>query len=345
MEGLDLPVRERATISDIAEHTGLSRSTIYRVLDGRQRTRPDTKKRVGAALVEFGFARSALDALSRDQDKAVSVILPKGSNPFFRELSEGFARAIALYSDHHLFRCHLFDPYNPNDFIEILKSATPDADSVIAVGVDSPSAVDAIDLLESSGTRVITVVADVPMSRRSAFVGQDSFLAGRVAGRLMSQITLGQPGELLVMTGHLEFRHLLDRRAGFEQFINLSGAPQTIHFAEPYGCCSQNACRILEETLELLRNPVGVYISGGGQPGLYELLETIDIKAITHEVSEVTRPALAKGALDVVIGHDIGDLCYKALKTAIEVPRQGSVVRCGIDVFVLENLPPAIGQV
>ena len=75
------------------------------------------------------------------------------------------------------------DVFNPAKLDGNLESLNGRFDGVAVVALDHQSVRAAIDDLVAGGTFVVTLVSDVPGSRRHHYVGIDNVAAGRTAAR------------------------------------------------------------------------------------------------------------------------------------------------------------------
>lgn len=72
------------TITEIARESGVSISTVSRVLNGSVPVSPDKKERVEAAIRKYHYSPNALArSLASRQSMTIGVILPDISNPYF----------------------------------------------------------------------------------------------------------------------------------------------------------------------------------------------------------------------------------------------------------------------
>lgn len=332
----------KSRMGDVARLSGLSRSTVDRVLNDRPGVRSETVKRVEAAMAELGYAPSSLSARKVSARKRVAIVVSSGTNPFFNVIQQGFRIAQdrpefagAVFETLH------YDPYAPDKLIAALSGIDPDVDAVVVLGIDRPDVAERINALVAQGIRVVTVISDTPASRRSVFVGQDNFAAGRTAARLMAGFVAPGPGKVVLMLGHLEFRHLLDRMAGFRQVMGLARPDLEIVQPSAYGADPAIARSVIAE-LSAIRDEVkGAYIAGGGQPILLQAFADHNLSHIAligHEVSPTSRAALADGRFRALLAHDTADLAQRAIALALDpdAPVSG---RCPIHIHVLDNLP------
>lgn len=334
-----MAIRGKISIGDIALKTGLSRATIDRVINNRPGVGRKSKETVENALADLGYFRLA--AIQPIERKSVDIVLMDGSNPFFKEIRLGMSAALEGLGDRCDARVFGVDAYSPDLLAEKLEAIEDGVDCVITVGIDHGPVNAAIDRLEERGTRVITVFSDAPLSRRSTYVGQDNFAAGRAAGRLMLEITGGNAGEIVAMIGHLQFRHLIDRRSGFEQFISQNSRVNPVVFAEPYGGDVNAARDIAEAVHRDYPNLAGIYLCGGGQPPLFEAMGKMRAKKIAHEVTDFTRTAIFLGDLNLVIAQDVVEVAKTALNAALGNVDGKVFMPCRTNIYVKETFPPA----
>ncbi len=68
-------------------------------------------------------------------------------------------------------------------------------DGVAVVALDHPAVTEAINALADAGVVVLTLVSDVPNSRRAHYVGIDNFAAGRTAASLIGRFVGSTQGQ------------------------------------------------------------------------------------------------------------------------------------------------------
>ena len=92
-------------------------------------------------------------------------------------------------------------------------------DGVAVVALDHPAVREAINALVARGKTVVTLVSDVPGSKRTHFAGIDNSSAGRTAAGLMGRFLRGQTGKIGLFAGSLSLRDHIERQFGFEQVM------------------------------------------------------------------------------------------------------------------------------
>ncbi len=79
-----------ATILDIARLTGISKSTVSRVLSGRGYVKEETRKRVEKAMKELNYTPNYIArGMRTNKTSAIGFFVPDYSNPFYSELFKG----------------------------------------------------------------------------------------------------------------------------------------------------------------------------------------------------------------------------------------------------------------
>ncbi len=81
-----------ATIVDVAQRAGVSKSTVSNVLRGKAVT-PELARRVRHAIEELGYTPSVFaQGLARRQSRALGVLVPQIGNPFYADMLSGMER-------------------------------------------------------------------------------------------------------------------------------------------------------------------------------------------------------------------------------------------------------------
>lgn len=334
--------RKRARIGDVIRLTGLSRATIDRVLNARPGVKSSTKSKVEAALKELGYAPDVLSSRVAAQPAAVEVFVPVGPNPFFKVLRDGLEAAIDEFKYTNMtIRFREFDPYDPTTLSGQLRRVKSDIAAVIAVGVEAPEVETALQALQRRGIKVLTFVSDTPRAKRMAYIGQDNFAAGRTAGRLMLGALGDRTGTLAIMLSNFQFRHFLDRQAGFQQICTAIRPDQTVITAPPFGQDPSRSEAIMKDLAQAHPDLAGIYILGGSQPGgLADFAKSLDPSPVIigHELTPYSRDALKSGLFRFVISHNTLEMGRTAIRAVLadELP---AILPSAINIHVAENLP------
>lgn len=83
----------RVTISDVASHAGVSKTTVSHVLSGNRPVSQDTRSRVELAIEELGYRPDGIArSLRTRRTHMVALIIPDITNPFYPALARGLER-------------------------------------------------------------------------------------------------------------------------------------------------------------------------------------------------------------------------------------------------------------
>jgi LacI family transcriptional regulator len=337
------------TLKDIAREAGVSVATLDRVLHGRAGVREDTARRVREAIDRHGFRPFAAGAeLARRRPGRFAFVMPEGSNVFMSMILQHIAEMsgwlAARRASVETLRTNVF---NPAALARTLESLAGRYDGVAVVALDHQSVRAAIDDLVAGGTYVVTLVSDVPGSRRHHYIGIDNVAAGRTAASLMGRFVRTGAGRIGVIAGSQSLRDHAERIFGFNQVMGLEyprlGVLSPVEGSDHDGESEALMMRLIADHPDL----IGVYNVGAGVPGVAKAITDAGresaITFIGHELSEVTRRCLLRGVMDAVVAQDPGHEARSAMRVLLALIR-GEPILAGqeeirIDIVIRDNLP------
>ncbi|MEN3792420.1 LacI family DNA-binding transcriptional regulator [Fulvimarina sp. MAC3] len=337
------------TLTDVARKAEVSLATVDRVINGRPNVRAKTVERVKAAMAELGYRPDPLAAgLARRRRYRFVFMLPTGTNAFMADLArqiEGMREW--LLTSRTVVETLQADVFEPEELAAAIDGIDRAVDGAAIVALDHPDVRRAVDRLVLDGVRVVTLISDIPASRRIRFVGIDNASAGRSAGALIGRFAGGRRGSVGVLVGSLSLRDHVDRCFGFSQvlerqFPNLSICPVT-ETRDDRGR-TEEATRALVDTKQDL---IALYNAGAGNMGVAKALSGIskDQRPITvgHELTDHSIEALREGVFDAVLAQNPGHQVRSAARILLAAANRTSIIeeqeRIRIDIFIRENLP------
>ncbi len=339
----------RPTLVDVAELAQVSLATVDRVFNRRPGVSTKTVQRVEQALAKLGYRPDpAAVRLARGIRYNFCFVLPTGGNTFMSMLASQVDRSLQWLEDQNTFGDLLrVDVFNPQVLAETLRGLAGRYQGVAVVALDHPVVRDAVNFLIDQGVYVVTLVSDVPTSRRHHYVGIDNSAAGRTAATLMGRFAAAKKGKLGLIAGSLSLRDHAERLFGFQQVI---GTEYTNLTPLPAAEGHDDAARCRELTVSLLKNApdiVGIYSIGAGNRGIAEALEAAgragDILFIGHELTEHSRRYLVQGTMAAIINQDAGHEARSAARVLLAYcsgqPMIDDMERIRIDIFLRDNLP------
>jgi LacI family transcriptional regulator len=337
------------TLRDVCREAGVSLATADRVLNGRPGVRAATAERVRAASERLGYqANPFATRLARGDSFRLAFVLPRGRNAFMLELGEQVTRMAA-----HLARQRVavelihVDAFDPALLATRLEALDDGFSGVAVVAVDDPLVGKAIDRLAARGIAVVTLVSDVPGSRRLHYVGVDNIAAGRTAGTLLGRFTGARRGPVGVIIGSERLSDHAERLRGFsaviaEEHARLSVLPPRTG-RDDDAASKRAATALLREHANL----VGLYAVGAGTVGIAQALHQAgrekDIVLIGHELTATSCAQLRAGAIDALINQDAGHEARSAARVLTAhltgEPIVAEQERIRIEIFLRDNLP------
>jgi len=344
------PPLTRTRLADVAREAGVSAATVDRVLHGRAGVRPRTVEHVHAVVRRLDYRPDpAATRLARLRHYSLCFVLPSGSNSFVTLLAEqvqGLRHWLA--EERTSVRVETVDVFSAQTLARHLAGLQGRHDAVVVMALDHPQVRAAIDDLVAGGTLVITLVSDVPTSRRAHYVGIDNVAAGRTAGNLLGRfVGAGRDGRVGVVLGSHALRDHAERLFGFQQV--LAAEHPRLRLLAPIEGHDDSAetqplvARLLKRDREL----VALYSIGAGNRGIRAALDASgrarEIAWVCHELTPHARRDLLDGVAAAVINQDAGHEVRSAIRVALARLSGERLMaeqeRIRIDIFVKDNLP------
>src|SRR5271166_7056537 len=320
------------TLKDIAREAGVSVATLDRVLHGRAGVREDTARRVREAIARYGFRPSAAGAeLARRKASKLAFVMPIGSNVFMQAILDNVGEMSGwLAARRASVETILADVFNPVALANTLESLAGRYDGIALVALDHQSVRAAIDDLVQGGTHVVTLVSDVPGSRRRHYVGIDNVAAGRTAGSLMGRFLGTRAGKVGVIAGSQSLRDHAERIFGFNQVMSLEyphlAVLSPVEGGDQDDVNENLMARLLSDHPDL----IGVYNVGAGAQGVAKAIVDAGREAsvvfIADDLIPVTRRALLRGVMDAVIVQDPGHEARSAIRVLMSLARNEPIL-------------------
>jgi LacI family transcriptional regulator len=339
----------KITIQDVAKRAGVSVATIDRVLNRRPGVRSQTVEKVESAIRELNYQPDRIAArLARGREYRLWFVLPKTAGEFFQAIEQEVEdSAQRMQAERVAIMIKKVDVFDGEALAATLDGFGDDVDGVAVVALDHPAVRESINALVARDIAVVTLVSDVPGSKRTHFSGIDNSSAGRTAAGLMGRFLAGRKGKIGLFTGSLSLRDHIERQFGFEQVMTHEFPQLEIL---PVRESRDNVERTEALTAQLIKehpDVIGIYNVGGGTKGIVAGLEASpkakDVLFIAHEVTEGSRKALIKGTIDAIINQDAGHEVRSAVRVLIAKADHAPLVeaqeRIRIDIFMRDNLP------
>ncbi|MGY4301135.1 LacI family transcriptional regulator [Bradyrhizobium sp. i1.4.4] len=274
--------------------------------------------------------------------------MPAGPNPFMQQIEAYLGEMSAWLSARRLgVEVVATDVFDPSVLAASLEALSGDYDGVAVVALDHPGVRAAINDLVDAGTRVVTLVSDVPSSRRHHYVGIDNIAAGRTAGALVGRLVGQRSGKVAIVAGSQGLRDHSERIFGFSQvmaseFPDLSVLP-VLEGRDEDGRSEQVLAQLLGRHADI----VGLYNVGAGTQGVATALSDAgrgkQVVFVGHDVTVLTRRLLLQGVMDAAISQNPGHEARAAVRVLLALARGEPILReqekIRIDIVMRDNLP------
>lgn len=340
----------RTTIHDVAAEAGVSLATVDRVLNGRAGVREATVRKVEEAIERLNYKRDVFaKSLATQKEYHFTFILPDSTGTFIKYIRrEILAATDPMLEQRIVLNLRESGSFDEEGTVQALLDAAKDpCDGIAVVAPDHPSVKEAIDGLVIRGIPVVTLVSDVPTSRRFQCVGINNTAAGRVAATLLGRFVGKEPGPVAIVTGSLILRDHADRWLGFKQVLDRDFPHLTVLPVLEGRDESEITQWLIQEVLERHPDLKGIYSAGAGNRGIIRTLEAsgraADIVVIAHELTSHARKALIDGTFDAVINQDPEEEVRMAVRLLKLLSDRGPGIphapQIGLSLYFKDNLP------
>lgn len=343
-------MRKRATIQDLAAAAGVSVATVDRVLNRRLPVKEATAARVVAAAEQIGYHATGLlkQRLAEAPSCSLGFLLQKRSNDFYRAMAERLIEAARAERSVRA-RCNIefLDDIAPSAIAAHMMELGQKTDALAVVAVDHPLVVEAVESLAAAGKSVFTLLSELTSPAVAGHIGIDNRKAGRTAAWAISRLAR-HPGKIGILLGSHRYLNQETAEISFRSYMR-ENAPG-FRLLEPIVNLDDDriAYEAVTHMIASNRDLAGIYMSGGGMPGLVQALRDERagdrIIAVCNELIPATRSALIDGTVDMALATPLAALAERAVQAmaaSIGAGRSDAAkapVLLPAEIYVRENI-------
>jgi LacI family transcriptional regulator len=339
----------RYRLREIAQQSGLSLATVDRALHRRPGVRAGTIAEVEQAIAELDRQASQLRIAGRTFLVDLVMQTPARFSSAVRGALEAelpHLRPAVIRS-----RFHLQEDSSPAEVVRTLDGiARRGSQGVILKAPDAPEVDDAVARLADRGIPVVTLVTDLPQSRRLAYVGIDNASAGATAAYLVAQWTPGSAGTVLVTLSSSSFRGEDDRAEGFRTTLRDLAPARTVHVVTDTGGLDATMSDVVADALAEHPSTDAVYSIGGGNTATLQAFDRAGLACrvfIAHDLDDDNAVLLRQRRISAVVHHDLRDdmrrVCRIIMQAHGALPGPVHSLPSHIQVVTPYNQPAALG--
>lgn len=339
----------RATLADVAALAGVSTATADRVMNRRDGVRVITQKRVLAAAVKLGYLDAAEEKkFTSPLYRKLTFLLPQGNNLFMQMLGDSIGFSRDYFTSNNIVPHVVYiDNENPHLFAQSLLSHAQHTQGLVCMAPAHPVVSAAITTLARKKVPVITIISDIPDTKRIAYVGLDNVSTGRTAALLIDRFSVAPLRKVAVINGSGGYSaHQLRKEGLIAYFAEKDATIDVIDTLDSHDDPSIN----FQLTLNLLKKHPdlgAIYNTGGASEGIGQAIKERDYQDklifIGHGLTPHTRLLLTDGTMDAVITQSPTATVMHCIKLFSEFNAKKEVIHSTTnirsEIIFKENLP------
>ena len=344
---------KKARIKDIAILAGVSIGTVDRVLHERGEVADATREKVMKIAKDLDYSPNFIArALKTKQSINIISLLPRPTedNPFWIKHPQGMEKAI---NELEPFPVNLnqitFDLSDEKDFQKKAGHVLNlHPEGIILAPIFKTESIAFCEKLSKKKIPFVFVDGFIKETKFLAYIGEDIFHSGRVAGQLADMITPSGKDILVVNLARniLNVHHLNNRTQGFLSYFPESGKKRGNKLTISIANTEPEKIRKYMDRVFLKYPDIGtVFITGSKSYKIADYFASEGIQSVNiigYDLLEKNIAYLESGIIKFLIGQRPEEQTYKGVKKLFEYLSQGKIPEkmeyLPVDVVTSENV-------
>jgi LacI family transcriptional regulator len=253
-----------ATIKDIAKLANVSIGTVDRVIHDRGFVSHDTKKRIKQAIKDLSYSPNIYARqLKLAKKYKFGILMPELHQDanYWEQPAIGMCEAGKELEIHNIkLKFFHFDRYSEDSFNEkCTHTLKEDLDGLLIAPVLIKPAQKYICQIPYK-IPYIFFDSDLPFTRRIAFIGQDAYKSGILAGKLMRML-IDDSGDIAIIRVLPEDYHINQRTQGFQSYFQVNNLNNNLHVYEWLESEDLNSIYVLLSKIISNKNLKGIFVT------------------------------------------------------------------------------------
>jgi LacI family transcriptional regulator len=346
-------IRKKARIKDIAKLAGVSIGTVDRVIHNRGEVAEKTRIKVVRILKENNYSPNVMAQVLKSKKRYHLVSLlpePTDANSYWQKHTVGMGKALLELDAFPVTLSEVnFDMQSEDDFqkktIEVLKL---NPDGVLLAPIFKSESVAFCRKLVTAKIPFVFIDGFIEETEFLAYIGENIFQSGRVAGQLLDMITPVNSDILAVnfVRNIQNVHHLNSRIRGFISYLEKSGINKgkklTVNIPEPTAYAISSA---LDNVLKDNPGIGSIFVSGSKSYLVASYIEErklMTISLIGYDLLDLNVKFLKSGITRFLLGQRPEEQSYKGVKKLFEylslnkIPQK--IEYLPVDIITSENV-------